>query len=105
PKSSFEPGLRERLLDRRNILGIVKLPQRKRWRRNVNDRYRDAGGEKPQLLEPFQRLELTDRGCDIALERIGPIGVNPNVQPHGRHFGVERTGWQMRDQALGEIEP
>ena len=50
PRRSFEPGLHQSLLDGSNIVGIVQLTQRERWRRDIDDRDRHPGREEPKLL-------------------------------------------------------
>ena len=84
--------------------GIVELPERERRGFDIDHRDRHAGDEEAKLLEPLERLELADRRRDVTLQRFGPIRINADVQPHRRHWPVQRALRQMRDQPLGEIE-
>ena len=85
-KAHSSPASASACLDRRDVLGIVELAQRERRGFDLDHGDRHAGDEEAQLLEPFERLELADRRRDIALERLGPIGIDADVQPHRRQL-------------------
>ena len=80
-----------------DVLRIVELAQRERRRLHVDHRNWNPGDEEAQLLEAFEGLQLAHRRRDIALERFGPVGIDADMQPDGRHFAVERALGQMRD--------
>src|SRR5580704_4415971 len=50
-------------------------------RKRVNERHVDphSGLERAQLLEALPPLERTLRQRDVALERLAPVGVEPDV--------------------------
>ncbi len=55
---------------------------------DIDDRDRHAGCEEAELLQSFERFELAYRRCDVAIQRLGPIRIDADVQPHRRHLPV-----------------
>ena len=87
-KAHSRPASAECLLDRRHVLGIVEFPKREGRRLDVDDGDRHAGDEEAELLEAFEHFQLADRRRDVALERLRPIGIDADMEPHGRHLPV-----------------
>src|SRR5206468_4392094 len=104
PRNSFETRRSKRLLDRRDIFGIIELAQGKGRRCHIDDRDRSSSDKEAQLLEPFERLQLSHGRCHVALQRLRPISIDSDMKSHRRLFVVEYTCREVRDQPLRKIE-